>query len=101
MQNNPAETRPATKDPKNNKRNYDKMTWTLEEKKVIYYWYTYSRFKEWGRNNCNKILMDKLKETELKTKIESTTATKNNSICSVIHQYLSVEEIDDIKSEAT
>ena len=39
-------------------RNYQKMNWTLEEKKIILYCFTYSRYEKWGRNK-NKIFHHK------------------------------------------
>ena len=101
MQNDPTKKTSKPKIPKKNNRDYNKMLWSLEEKKTIFYWYNYSRLKEWGRSNSGRILMEKLKKTDLRPKIEQTTTAKIYSLCSVIDQYLKTEEITNITKAAT
>ena len=85
---------------KRNKRNYDTIKWSIEEKKKILYCFTYSRYEKWGRLK-SEVFEEKLKEVELPPeKIESTTTKKLQSIVSQIHVYIPSEEIEKINKEA-
>ena len=85
-----------------NSRNYEKRHWSLEEKRDIFFWYSYSRYKEWGGKNYSMIMMKKLKEGRLKEKNEKTDTKNLDSICSVTHHYFPVKIINEmIQSRST
>ena len=85
---------------KRNKRDYDTLKWSIEEKKILLFCFTYSRFEKWGRLK-KQVFEEQLKEAELSPeKIKATTIRKLESIISQIHVYLPKEEIVKIQKEA-
>ena len=86
--------------PKRNLRNYKTTSWNLEEKKIILFCHTYSRYKEWGRNR-DRVFEGKISESELPDqKKDATTTSKLCSIVSQIKNYLAPGEIMEIKQRA-
>ena len=84
---------------KRNKRNYTTVKWSTEEKKIILFCFTYSRFEKWGRRK--REIFEELKKTNLPPeKLNTTNPNKLQSIVSQIHVYVKKEEIDNIKNEA-
>ena len=83
-----------------NARNYNTVKWSLEEKKIIQYCFTYSRCEKWGRLK-NTVFEKKIGEANLPPeKLGNTTTAKLRSIVSQMHVYLPQEEIAKIASEA-
>ena len=79
------------------RRKYNVIKWTKGEKAVILECFSYSRLECWGRQKT-KVFEKQIKESDLPVeKVEQTTIAKLNSIVSVIHTYLSEDEIRDIQ----
>ncbi|XP_034021122.1 uncharacterized protein LOC117505662 [Thalassophryne amazonica] len=86
--------------PKRKLRKYATVTWTIEEKKTIFYCFAYSRHEKWGRRK-KAVFEEKIKEADLPVeKKEATTTAKLQSIASQVTKYLTAEDIEKIKEEA-
>ena len=83
-----------------NRRNYENVKWSIEEKRIILYCFAYSRYEKWGRKK-KVVFEEKIREADLPTeKKENTTANKLISIVSQLSVYLSQEEIKCIEDQA-
>ena len=76
-----------------------KVKWTVEEKKIILFCFYCAKLEKWGRKD--DMFKERLEKSTLPPeKLRKTNIHKLNSIVSQIREYISQEEIDNIKKEA-
>ena len=75
-----------------NKRNYNKVNWSAEEKEKILYCFAYSRYEGWGRTK-DKVFLEQLDRTDLcKDKLQATNARNLSSLMTQVEHYIPKQE---------
>ena len=83
------------------KRNYTIVSWSVEEKKTLYYWYHFAKYSEWGRSGVLNRLCERLQATQLPEEKKKLSSAKLSSIISQIPVYIKESDLEEIRREAT
>lgn len=83
-----------------NLRNYKQLSWSVEEKKTIYYCHAYSRCEVWTKGK-DKIFQKQIDLSNLdQQKLQESSLKKLSSIASQIGKYLTKDTMDEIRQQA-
>jgi hypothetical protein len=82
------------------KRTITSATWSIEEKRTLWYHHCAARHPSFPVKGCSDRMMQLLVETDLTEKVKNTTAQKINNIISTISRNISKEELEMIQRQA-
>merc|ERR1712030_161916 len=79
-------------------RGLTRVTWSVEEKELMYACFAYSRSERWSRNK-SQIFEEQLRKSSLdKEKLKLMTIQKLNSLMSQISKYIGPERLEEMKN---
>ena len=81
-------------------RGLRRVTWSVQEKEIMYACYSYLRSERWCRNKTREFQEELRKSSLNQSKLEEMTPRKLDSLMSQISNYVNAEKLTEIRSVA-